>query len=72
MDIREGLIDILAERNCRTLATPILQYLRSQKVKRVVDRELPLPRYPNSEIDAYIWEGQQDMLKAGYVAVEEL
>lgn len=37
-----------------------------------VDREVPKPRYPNTELDAYCWEAQTDMVEAGYVAVEPL
>jgi len=29
--------------------------------------ELPEPHYPHTELDAYCWEAQQDMLKAKWV-----
>ena len=58
--------------NYREYGTEIFASLHSQGVVIQIERELPEPRYPNSEMDAYIWEGQQDMLKAGYTAVEPL
>ena len=76
-EIREGLISKV--KSIRLWATnpddpltaeddadDILGMLHSQGVVIKEEGGLPKPRYPNSEIDAYIWEGQQDMLKAGY------
>lgn len=49
-------------REILALETPTL---RIAVVKK--EPELPPPRLPNSEIDAYVWEAQQDMIKANYV-----
>ena len=76
-DIREGLEELIFNSwdkpiKSADLAYDIMAYFDSQGVVLKAEGELPEPRYPYSEVDAYIWEGQQDMLKAGYVKTERL
>ena len=81
-EIRDILITLCCEAHSKDLSKSpsgfdeeikdALKELSGAGVAIKVDRELPKPRYPYSEIDAYILEGQQDMLEAGYVAVEPL
>jgi len=53
-------------------AGELMEKLKSQGVAIKVDRELPKHKYPHTEIDAYIWEAQTEMLLKGYTAWEEL
>ncbi len=50
----------------------ILNYLHSKGVVIKVDRELPPAPWAVYRIDEIAGKTQQSMLKAGYVAVEEL
>ena len=74
-DIREGIRAILI---CGTLSfhdnlvKDIMDYLHKHDVVLKAEGKLPKPKYPHSEIDAYIWEAQTEMLKAGYTVVEPL
>jgi hypothetical protein len=52
----------------RELATGILNEIEGLLIEHP-DQSLPIPRYPHSEIDSYIYEGQEDMLKSGFVRV---
>ena len=57
------------------LADEILSYLKSNGVVRKVDKELPpMPRswYGYGDVDGTYKAGRKSLLKAGYVAVEEL
>ena len=75
---REGIEDILDKADIgdfdrwvwSLVASDILRYLHSQGVVIKVDKELPLSDY-YFEDEAYE-TGQDDMLKAGYVAVEPI
>lgn len=87
-EIREGMEKLVSEaywyegkRNIVVdIAKKMLLYLHSQGVVLKVDRELPEtwrvtysdPPTPNKAYEYGQSDGKQDMLKAGYVAVESL
>ena len=75
-EIQEGLEELMRSAVGSSWAgletDNILNYLHSKGVVIKVDRELPLSPMPPTPGDALIYRTQKDMLKAGYVAVEEL
>ncbi len=85
-EIREGIDRIIQHWNpCASTSTDwtplhggltvgqdLVNYLHSQGVVIKVDRELPEPVGVEILVGAIIHATQQDMLKAGYVAVEPL
>jgi len=80
-EIREGIAIILESAGASKKWTlNILEFLRSQGVVIKVDRELPDKNANNTWYDDDLgeagkigWElGVEDMLKAGYVAIEPL
>ncbi len=76
-EIREGLIElarlaILNQDPPSRLAKEIIEYLHSEGCVLKVERELPSYRNAvNKSYNDYML-GREDMLKAGYVAVEPL
>ena len=78
-EIREGVYkqirsDVVGHSRTSYLAEGIINYLHSQGVVIKVDRELPdneVWHKVEREFEAYC-AGRNDMLKAGYVAVEPL
>ena len=77
-EIREGMENVIrgyegAERWSGVITDGLLGYLHSQGVVIKVDRELPdMPCYSHTREKTAYSRSQEDMLNAGYVAVEPL